>query len=137
MTKDDMDLLKGFPLSIEQKERLLELIGNNKNGGGDDKIIFKFNKDLSILSYNNVDYTANLEENQINIIDENLPGLIKIKMLEGSHIVILINVEKDGKSAVLTSHLNDLTFVEEDNMYAVNTEFKVEGVTIFLNIISK
>lgn len=34
MTKDDMDLLKGFPLSIEQKERLLDIIK-----GTDDKTL--------------------------------------------------------------------------------------------------
>lgn len=31
MSKDDMDLLKGFPLSIEQKERLLNLIKSNSS----------------------------------------------------------------------------------------------------------
>lgn len=41
MTKDDMDLLKGFPLSIEQKERLLELIGNNNGGSENNNEVLK------------------------------------------------------------------------------------------------
>ena len=33
--KNKLEKLKGFPLSLEQKERLLELIENNKNVGSD------------------------------------------------------------------------------------------------------
>lgn len=137
MTKDDMDLLKGFPLSIEQKERLLELIGNNKNRGGDDKIIFKFNNGLSVLSYNNIDYSVEVDGNNLTIIDTNLPSLIKTELLKGKYIVFLTNLEEDGRQIIFTSYVSTCGYVKQDNTFGVTTEFKMDGVTMVLNIYSE
>ena len=53
-----MDLLKGFPLSIEQKERLLELIGNNNGGSEKPKLkIYFYPKDGNdIVKIDDIEY---------------------------------------------------------------------------------